>query len=116
MEVSCASNPIRLLKTNKELKMNPTKISIAKLLNDFETKTIWEEKTINGKKEIVETIAPKYKKDKILAIQEMDMAWLSEPERGGLCVLIGIMDYVRITSPDGSKTKYFDLFQYTEPK
>ena len=96
--------------------MNPTKTSIAKLIDDFETKTIREEKTINGKKEIVETTVPKYKKDKESAVQEMDMAWLSENERGGLYVMIGVMDYVRITNPDGSKTKYFDLFQYTEPK
>jgi len=60
----------------------------------------------------VEVIVPKYKQGKKCTVTEMDMSWLMDHERGGLCVVLGPMDYARITRPDGSKTAYYDLFIY----
>lgn len=54
-----------------------------------------------------------HKKDKEFDVVPMDMFWLSDAEKGGLCVVLGMMSYLRITHPDGTKTQYYDLFNYT---
>lgn len=80
---------------------------IAVLLQDFEERTIT--KTVNGK--LVQEIVPKYKKDSKYQVIDMDFFWMTEKEKGGIGVAIGTMDYLRLTYPNGEKTKYFDLFK-----
>lgn len=51
------------------------------------------------------------KAGKELDVIPMDMFWLSEEERGGLCVVLGMMSYIRISNPDGSPTQWSHLFK-----
>jgi len=60
-------------------------------------------------KPLTETV-PKYLKGKNFPVVEMNFFWMDEKEKGGVGVLLSTMDYVRLTFPDGTKTKYFDLF------
>lgn len=81
---------------------------IAILKEDFETRTITKE--VNGK--LVTKTVPRYKKGSRYEVTPMNHFWLRDDEKGGECIAIGTMDYLRITFPNGEKTKYYDLFDY----
>lgn len=83
---------------------------IAVLLDNFEERTVT--KVVNGKP-VTKTV-PKYKKDSKYPVVKMDMFWLSEEEKGGIGVSIGTMDYLRLTFPNGTKTKYYDMFCFVD--
>jgi len=83
---------------------------VAILKDNFETRTIT--KIVNGK--TVEQIVPKYKKGTKYEIFEMNLFWMTPEEKGGLGVSLGVMDYMRLTHPNGEKTKYYDLFEYVQ--
>lgn len=60
-------------------------------------------------------LKPKDENDKSVKkfdIIPMDMFWLSKEEKGGECVVMGMMSYLRITYPDGTKTQHWDKFNY----
>lgn len=79
---------------------------VAVLKDNFETKTI--KKMVNGK-EVIET-KPKFKKGQVFDIMEMNLFWMTPEEKGGIGVNLTVMDYMRLTYPDGTHTKYYDLF------
>lgn len=80
---------------------------IAVLLQDFETRSIT--KMVNGKP-VTETV-PRYKKGSKYPVIEMNFFWMTDEEKGGIGVSIGTMDYMRLTFPNGEKTKYRDMFE-----
>ena len=81
---------------------------VAVLLQDFDTMTITK---VVGK-EILKEVVPRYKKGKRCDVIDFDFAWMMPEERGGTGVAIGTMDYLRLTYPNGTKTKYYDLFEF----
>jgi len=83
---------------------------IAILLENFEERTVT--KVVNGKP--VTSTVPKYKKNSKYPVIKMDMFWLTKEEKGGIGVSIGTMDYLRLTFPNGEKTKYYDMFSLIE--
>lgn len=87
----------------------PTK---AILKQDFETKTIKVEETVDGKKVMVLKVVPRYLAGKEFSMETMNSPWLSKEEKGGRCVVLGPLDYVRIKNPDGTPTSLYELFDY----
>lgn len=84
---------------------------VAIFKQDFETRTIVKFKMVDGKSVKFEEIVPKYKKDKRCEVILADMFWMRPEEIGGLMAIVGTMDYIRLTHPDGTKTQYYDLFE-----
>lgn len=41
----------------------------------------------------------------------MDMFWLIPEERGGIAVVLGPLNYLRLTFPNGTETQYNCLFK-----
>lgn len=78
------------------------------LKEDFEVRMV--KKMVKGKE--TEVPVPKLKKGTILSVMKMDLFWMSPEEKGGAGLDIGVMEYLRLTYPDGSPTKYYDLFDY----
>lgn len=88
--------------------------SKVKLLCDFETRQIPVMKdgkpVMKDGKAVTETV-PKFLKGKSFSVVKMDMFWLGKEEFGGTAAMLAPMDYVRLTYPDGTKTKYYELFE-----
>lgn len=84
------------------------------LQEDLETKLVPVMKNgqvVKENGEVKMETVPKYRKGKKFSVIKMNMFWLSEEEKGGLGIDLGPMDYLRLTYPDRTPTKYFALFQ-----
>lgn len=54
---------------------------------------------------------PRFKQGTEFFIIPMNMFWLKPEEKGGIGIDLAPMEYLRLTFPDGTKTKYYDLFE-----
>ena len=82
----------------------------AVLKENFEVRMVKKMK----KGQEVEESVPKIKAGAKFPVMKMDLFWMSPAEKGGVGLDIGMMEYLRLTYPDGTPTKYFDLFDYVE--
>ena len=55
-----------------------------------------------------------FKEGKVFPVEVADMFWMRPEEKGGLVVVLGMMNYLRITNPDGTPTQYYSLFTYSD--
>lgn len=79
----------------------------AVLKEDFETRTI--KKIVQGK-EVLETV-PRLRKGQEFEIFTMDLYWMNSEEKGGLGISPSMMEYLRLTNPDGTPTQFYALFE-----
>ena len=80
------------------------------LKEDFETRIL--KKKVQGKD--VEEVVPKYKKGQKFEVITLSLYWMTPEEKGGLGVNLSCMDYLRLTYPDGTPTKYYSLFEIVD--
>lgn len=51
-----------------------------------------------------------FKVNREFDVIEMNMFFLPNNEKGGLCVVLGMMSYLRLTYPNGDKTPFYSMF------
>lgn len=68
---------------------------VAVLKEDFETKVVFE-------------------KGQQIEVVSLDLYWMKPEEKSALAIVIGVMEYLCLSYPNGSPTKYMQLFSIEE--
>lgn len=84
---------------------------VAILLENFEERVVDTGKVRMDGAKVTEIVARYRKGQKFPVIENFSLFWMTDEEKGGMAVDLGPMDYVRLTYPNGEKTKHHALFE-----